>query len=94
MPSIREDEEFDWFTNREKQIMETIIRFGNITEAAADLNLAESTLYTVCKRVAIKITKSRFSVNIGNNWKRQSRTLDRLLSVFHKVKVTATYKVE
>jgi len=94
LPVIPEDENYDWFTDREKEIMETIIRFGNITEAAKSLGLAESTLYTVCRRVAVKLTKSRFTVNIGNNWKRQSRTLNRLLAVFHKVKVTTTYEVE
>lgn len=79
-----------WFTKREIEICQTIMRYDSIQEAAKKLSLSPSTLYSVTDRVKAKITKSRFSVNVSNNWRHQCRTLARLLAPYTKVRILVT----
>jgi len=78
--------EISWLTPYEERILEAIIECGSVKAAAVELNLAIQTIYNVLHRIRVKLVKSQNTVNKINVYKKQSRTLKRLLIPIQRVK--------
>jgi hypothetical protein len=77
-----------WFTPYEVKVAKAIIRYGSVKLASQTLGVTPITIYSVIYRMRRKITKSRFTVNVANSWRKQSRTLARLLVPYAKIVIT------
>jgi len=77
-----------WFTPYEVKVAKAIIRYGSVRLASKMLGVTPMTIYGVVYRMRRKITKSRFTVNVANSWRKQSRTLAKLLVPYAKIVIT------
>jgi len=77
-----------WLTDREIEIADTLTRFDSVQQAARELNLSTATVYTVLFGIRKKLTKSRFTVNKVNNWRKSSRVMARLLVPYYRLKIS------
>lgn len=86
--------EISWLSPYEERILEAIIENGNVGAAASELKIAKSTVYSVLSSVRVKLAKSQNTVNKVNNFKKQSRTLKRLLVPVQKVEIPESVEEE
>jgi hypothetical protein len=79
--------EISWLTSYEERILEAIIEEGTVKAAALKLMIAPPTIYNILSRVRRKLVKSQNTVNKLNVYKKQSRTLKRLLVPIQRIKI-------
>jgi transposase len=77
-----------WLSDREIEIADTMCRFDSVEQAARELDISAVTIYTMLFRIRKKLTKSRFTVNKVNNWKKSSRVMARLLVPYYRLKIS------